>query len=385
MSEHFTISNSLNEKIVSSAGNGCPVSYSIYLKTDNLKSNFQKIGNYFSIRGELLSFTPKSRELKINADGTWKRDGRDTIKPSRFARKLFGDLFTDTQYEAFGNLFKNPDYKIELISGEDIREAYHYSNAMESGPLVDSCMRHDRCQSFLDVYVQERDIRLAVIRDNGKIACRALHWTFDDDSTYLDRVYYANENYKIAMKKWGEKNCTGQYGVSEPDQYFHLTDRYEEFPYMDTLNLFDPSENTLSARYGDICLDDTEGNTKHRRYYCEESGEYIPECEAIWIESEDRHVHIDRVSLCDQCSSYELTDNFHCTYDSETICQYCLDNRDSHVTTESGNIVAIDDAIYCEYSEEWFDPDTSTVEIAGRIVVIDNEDMAREVWSTVTN
>ena len=71
---------------------------------------------------------------------------------------------TDQQIEKFVNTYKNAWDKsfkktsegIHLVSGEDIRNWYLESKYVPGGgQLNNSCMRYDKCQKYLDIYVSE--------------------------------------------------------------------------------------------------------------------------------------------------------------------------------------------------------------------------------------
>lgn len=66
--------------------------------------------SFLTMRGAEFSYLPKGKPHLTNDDGTWKREGRQTGKPSKAIRKVLTKnalkLFKESDFEAFNNLFK---------------------------------------------------------------------------------------------------------------------------------------------------------------------------------------------------------------------------------------------------------------------------------------
>ena len=60
------------------------------------------------------------------------------------------------------------------------------------------CLIRIRCQKYLDIYVMNPEVcRLLILKDEeneDKIRARALVWKLDDDSFFMDRIYYTEQH-----------------------------------------------------------------------------------------------------------------------------------------------------------------------------------------------
>ena len=157
--------------------------------------------------------------FKVGSDYKFWREGRTPeYGIGRWVRHIFVDVqkstLNDTQLEQFVNAYKSTfDSKdkdlIEIVEGEEIRKCYLEDNYEEiKGQLGNSCMRYERCQAYLDIYVKNPEVcKLLVLRgDTGKVKGRALLWTLSDGERYIDRMYTIDDSDKIIFKEWGLKN-----------------------------------------------------------------------------------------------------------------------------------------------------------------------------------
>ena len=88
------------------------------------------------------------------------------------------------------NIFK--DFKI--VKDEDIRKYYLYeSYESDNHTLGGSCMRYEKCQKYLDIYVKNPEVcQLLILKsddDKDKIKGRALIWKLTNGEYYMDRIY----------------------------------------------------------------------------------------------------------------------------------------------------------------------------------------------------
>lgn len=202
--------------------------------------------NYITTRGSMLSYLPKGREHKTNPEnGKWLRDGRQEMKPAKLARKILiprvVEQLSDADFEVFGNKVRaylglvgdedgeGRNIKLEVISGDDIRGAYHhesYSYALGDGTnLHGSCMRSTDAKYYFGIYEKNEDVvKLLVARDaEGKVLGRALLWTFDNDDKGMDTVYGANIIEQV-FKEWAIDN--GYYYKSSQSCHHHTFDMF---------------------------------------------------------------------------------------------------------------------------------------------------------------
>ena len=143
----------------------------------------------------------------------WGPDFRYHARPGALVQKIFSFL-PAKEVEIFNNLYKSAllinRYKFEVVSGEDVKKYYHYSNyKSNSGSIGNSCMKNDHCQSFLSIYTKNPDIvKLLILKERGEdsISGRALLWNFDDNKV-MDRIYSRNdEEFPFLFKQWAIEN-----------------------------------------------------------------------------------------------------------------------------------------------------------------------------------
>ena len=128
------------------------------------------------------------------------------IKLSRFVRQVTNKIatksktfinLTDKQVEDIHNKYvsfqKGSLAKIEYLTGEEIKEGYNSANYFSgNSTLHKSCMT-DRFDA-MGIYTNNPEqVKLAVIKIDGKIAARSLVWKTTDGGLYHDRIYYAND------------------------------------------------------------------------------------------------------------------------------------------------------------------------------------------------
>ena len=197
-------------------------------------------------------------------------------KAGRVVRKLLNDAkveFVDKDIEEFVNSFKarvdivNDKFRlISILSGTDIKKAYKAENAAGGGQLGNSCMRHDKCQDYLNIYATNPDTcQLVVIKDedNGIIRGRALLWTLKNGKKFMDRIYttkdsdmhliqnYAKEQGWIYLVDNNLHHPDGKIVHKYDDDSIEvqLTNYVHEFyPYFDTLSLLSISTGNLGTR-----------------------------------------------------------------------------------------------------------------------------------------
>ena len=82
----------------------------------------------------------------------------------------------------------------EVWEGELIKKAYLVDNYAKHDSIItstlhNSCMRHFRCQSYMNFYIAAGAKIAVLLTKDGKIAARALLWKVGDDLHFLDRIY----------------------------------------------------------------------------------------------------------------------------------------------------------------------------------------------------
>ena len=237
--------------------------------------------NYITMRGELCSYLPNGREHTLNDMGKWTRNGRQDMKVGKMAKNLLTELaiinedIDAVELEKFGNLVKSyisvigdedgegKKIVFDVINGRKIYDAYlvdNYSKILGTDTnLYNSCMRHEECQSYLDIYVDNIEVvSMLVANDcNGKILGRAILWTMNDGKKAMDTIY-AHESLTNSFIQWANDNnyfYKSKQSCHHDDFDKHLTDgeiyspcvtlkkyKYNQYPYMDTLSILEGNE-----------------------------------------------------------------------------------------------------------------------------------------------
>ena len=279
----------------------------------------------------VLSFLPKRKEGQINENGKWSRKNRQVGKLGKTLRgfievvckgfniRLPNAAEIEELVNEVKSTFSNANYEFNFLSGEDIRKYYHYDNYQSSpsnsgSTLFASCMRHDSCQKYFDIYVHNPNCKMLVMFDkslsSNKIVGRALVWTVDGQM-YVDRRYYSSDVYNYGFMEFIKINKLNykthntydddyarmfEVFNEEIEDYETKTDieltfqynhNFSNFPYCDTVKYFDPTTKTLSNvvdegyclcttdgsymvidQNGDEINDDDEDEDDDEMYYC---------------------------------------------------------------------------------------------------------------------
>ncbi len=212
-----------------------------------------------------VSFAADSKvgELDFN---TFK-SGFNTMSVGRLVRHLLENNnieFTNTEIEDFVNEFKylnnqKKSGQIKIVEGEDIRKWYNEENYFQKDgtELYNSCMKHEYCQKFFDIYVKNPGvIRLIILLDeNNLLRARALVWK-TSVGYYVDRVYHTEKYEEMLIQDWAKRNVAHDVkfhprDMLTDDMSVRLTDsttkynEYDFYPYMDTFQIYIPQTKTL--------------------------------------------------------------------------------------------------------------------------------------------
>lgn len=156
--------------------------------------------NYISFRDSegMISFMPAGREQRLNENGTWSTQGRQTTRPVKFARSILhprvAESIKDHEFAAFAARFKANELSNEIsFKIVSVKEGYR-----KDGYSIDisSCMAGKPVHRFYDMY----DCKVLVAVKKGRYIARALLWnevfldTKETPIKLMDRVYYANCN-----------------------------------------------------------------------------------------------------------------------------------------------------------------------------------------------
>jgi hypothetical protein len=221
------------------------------------------------------------------------------LKIGKFVTAMFtkgGIDFKPTDIEDFVNKYKSVITQMrdkfnnfKIVKGEDIRKSYSVDSYLNTnGSLGNSCMRYDKCQPFLDIYVKNEDkVSLIVLMKEDKVTGRAILWTDEKDRKVMDRIYTNNsadeqlfKDFANASNFWYKKEQnmyedTPFVGPNDEEERYITVQLnavdHNYYPYMDSMKFYDPNTGMLtnngSSGY-EYNLTDTDGGNGS----CDECG-----------------------------------------------------------------------------------------------------------------
>ena len=242
-----------------------------FIETEEFGDDFQY---------ETISFDSNRPNLLLLID----KNGKERpIKLVKFLKSLDFE-YKDYEIEQFINSFKKVKYDdLKIVDGDDIKK-YYCGHKKER---FYSCMSNS--QQFLEIYSKNpNQVKLLVRTDNnGKVLARALLWHLDDGKYALDRIYGLSDDKTYFYSYARDNNI--EYTIPENSTVtLENKGEYEYYPYMDTLEYYEPSTGVLTNdnsvnndEY--IILKNTDGGySKGTLVYSEYLEEFINKDEAIY-------------------------------------------------------------------------------------------------------
>jgi hypothetical protein len=367
--------------------------------------------NFISISSQdptRISYLTTERLSKIEPSEYWTSSRRFHMKPGGFVSKVFKDILPK-DIEVFSNLYrlevKKPKFKFEVVSGESIREYYHYEKHQSGdGSLGISCMRHESCQRLFNLYVNNpQTISLLLMLDeNGYVMGRSLLWN-TPEFKIMDRIYTVNdEQLPFYFKKWAKQNgylFRFQQNWSNSIQFQELDNdkvdikldikldnfEFDYYPYMDTFKFFNTNTGTFSnyrpdtdefKRYG-VTLCSPDGGRYDWNYlaYDDIDNQYRHRGDVIYLE----YANITTSSNnCNHSATYDqFILNTHSQW-REDIRDYVFGEEYSHLNNderinerlkeiEDWEIKGVDRRVKNSYFQDYFDTD-GVINISEHIV-----------------
>jgi len=278
-----------------------------------------------------LNFVPDSQATRRLAAGTSDAElfaaASNPTTIGRLVKSIFNSNkipVTDDELERFGNLFRSyasllsNTESITIVTGDQIKKWYHEKNYAgregRDGTLNKSCMRHDDCQEFFDIYTLNPDIVSMVIKvnDEGRLEARALLWQ-TDKGPYLDRVYSLKPDVEKTLELWAEMKVDGlmKYNTIGGER-LHVRIKphkmYGQFPYMDSFCYYlrdgDPEQEVGATLLNYVkddapenlyLLHDTEvGYEKMDTVWSDYHDQELSRRHAVWSSSRESWLHADR-------------------------------------------------------------------------------------------
>jgi hypothetical protein len=302
---------------------------------------------------EMWRSTNQSLEFK-----GWKEQ-RTSIGIGKFFTRIFKlckVTLTDAEKEKLVNLYKSIykqandiESRLELVKGEDIRKWYFEERyQFNKGELSNSCMRYERCQEYLDIYVKNPEVcSLLILKgtEPDKIIGRAIVWNLsipEGGITFMDRIYTNLPSDRQVFQNYSKKMG---WGLTQRSSHLEVQlgkFDYSKFPYMDTLSYYNKNSHLLTNDddvEGDDWLElhDTRGGSvSMNRVYSEWHGDYISRDNAVYCEDLDgymdrdeaRYVEYKNVWVSPDCE-YVVWSEYHQGYyydDDSIYCEYLDDH-----------------------------------------------------------
>lgn len=379
--ENRHISSSLMEKILSVNGNSLvPVFFSIY-KTEATGKGIKNIT--INNAGE-MTFLPKGKESILETTifpNVWKKDNRQSGSFGKILRKLLVENGIDSksivakELEEIVNSLKaryTVEGSFEVVSGSDITKYYlfeKYDETFNLGTLENSCMRHSGlCQEATLLYAENENCEMVVLKspEGDFIRGRALLWKDRHGKKWLDRIY-ACDHVQAAFKQFAHSNgwphkshqdsCVGDWVFPNGKQayeavFIEMDTDYRPLPYMDTFYHITDSHchNDEDSPYDYYAQ--SEPGQDDDGVYDDITGNYIFEDDAVYIDNRDIYTHVDNAFYCG------LEDGWFLNEDGVRLSNGNMAWAESSeiVFSDSSNgWLLMEEARYCEYSEEWFD------------------------------
>ena len=282
-----------------------------------------------------------SQEVRVGSliQSLLKKSGQE-VNPSEL--EDFVIKFNNIVKSRKEDIFKN----FKIVKEEDIRK-YYLDESYESAnhTLGSSCMRYEKCQKYLDIYVKNpNQVSMVVLfseKDPEKIRGRALLWTdikyeLKDlmfpkpgvkkssipeysDKPFMDRIYVNNSQDEELFKEFAKKNGFVYKKNQDFSKFGFLFNgeetrierldvtldyaSFEYYPYIDTLANYTPWSSNLNNVHGEYTLNETDGTNG------EEEG-----CETCSGEE-----YID----CSRCDGHGEVTCWKCDGDGEYSCETC--------------------------------------------------------------
>lgn len=305
--------------------------------------------------------------LQPGPDYKFWREGRTPeFGIGRWVRRVFADVIksplTDPQIELFVNAYKSvydskDSVDLSVVQGEDIKTNYLEDNYVEiKGQLGNSCMRYERCQSYLDIYVQNPEVcKLLVLKEGGKVKGRSLLWILSDGRKYIDRIYTIQDSDKNIFKDWAKKNgydLTYDMTTSNEDLKVNLkVTSFSKYPYMDTFEYYDDQNGILYENLPEMSDDDEILKLKstgggYETISGSREGQ-VRDIDGDWIDEDDAR-------WCEDVGAYVWYEN---AIWMDYIGIYVSDRADTMYSEYHSDSFYPEDVVYNEETDDYYNPD----------------------------
>ena len=290
-------------------------------------------------------------------------------KISRLVNTLFPKEYEDAEgqktlrdlIDKYGAL-TDDTMTFDLVKGDDIKKWYLDDNyETTKGDLGGSCMRHDRCQNYFDIYTKNPEVvsMLICLGAKGTLIGRALIWNLadsNDPSQLMDRIYFRDERVKEKFISYAEDNDMayktgrGLTNIVWHGERFKKSPKvkldeweFDEYPYMDTFAKLDTEDGTLynseDRADGFYILTSTDGGYHER--------------EIVWSTYEDQEIDEEEAEWSEPLGDWISIENgvYISTDHDGTTGFYPKDHHDVVLIPGEGYF-HIDDTVYSECMDQ---------------------------------
>lgn len=241
---------------------------------------FEQLGDYdlsdksgfITIKGEVKTANgtfPKSVEVRFSR---FLRTVSDRLREEICDIWHVDDRAVESLHNALVAFQSGGLMSLEVLSGERILEGYDQSNYSDTGrsTLHKSCMSGKA--QLLDIYVQNPQVKLAVLRTPRGIEARCLLWE-TESGLYADRAYYSQDWIETAI--YDRVRDMGYTPVKDinfdrhcPYLKVNLSQSdFEKYPYLDNFfymdndgSLYATSDHSMLPNGGYLVLRSTNGS-----------------------------------------------------------------------------------------------------------------------------
>jgi hypothetical protein len=188
-----------------------PINYISVSEQDTTKISYLSSDRIEKIK-KSVDTSLLDREMYVN-HSLWHSSIRFCARPGSFITKIFKNVDA-REVEKFSNLYRaninRPKFRLKVVTGETLRGFYNYETYAGEGrgTLGNSCMKHECCQQFFNMYVDNKDVisMLVMLDDNDMLMGRALLWNYESHKI-MDRIYTTcDEDLAFYFKKWATDN-----------------------------------------------------------------------------------------------------------------------------------------------------------------------------------
>ena len=298
--------------------------------------NPSPMGDFFTLRESegLITYMPAGREQKMNDDGSWKREGRQGIKPAKWLRSILAPRLSkripDHVFADFATKFRASEdagkITFEIATFE---QAYKESNYQDG--RIQSCMWDEPVAAFYERF----PCRVLIAKDSKQFRGRAIIWDTVNGLAMplMDRVYADSPEVQEAFFRhateqgWTRKAqqnnaCFTLFTSPSGEEVTHRTDTLyvkptsslggvSFWPYMDTFRAMTDCERFYNSDDEDgaaFILNDQNGDreevNQHEGEVLCADGEWRDENSVVCVDGEYYADDDDGVVYCHHSQEY---------------------------------------------------------------------------------